>query len=370
MKKHLIAAAVAAAVAVPAAAQVTVSGTIDTGFGTQKITTAGATSKTNITGVNNRNATNVINFAATEDLGGGMRAEAFMSQGLNTETGSLAGRDTWAALQGGFGRLQVGRFTSTFETTTARFAVTGTTNTAGTVDFMFGSAAVGAASDAATTTFGTRVAYNSVSRGLSETAATGGGSHIQYTLPTVGGLTVAGAYAARKADWSGTAGSVDTVQTEITAVMAVSPILSIGLGVLNQEGRTEAATPVVTDIDMLSLGAEAKLGALTVKAGYIEREQKASNVTTKEVDANVLSLGVAFPVGATTLRAEILDGEDKADGTVNNKRDYSGHQLSATYAMSKRTSVYALSGATTSKGNTTARSTKREDFSVGLRHTF
>ena len=70
MKKHLLAIAVASAVAVPAMAQVSISGRIDTSI--QRAEDSAGKSTTRID--SNLLTTNEIVIAGTEDLGGGLKA--------------------------------------------------------------------------------------------------------------------------------------------------------------------------------------------------------------------------------------------------------------------------------------------------------
>jgi len=131
MKKHLIAAAVAAAVVAPAAMaqNVTVYGILDTGVqyfddGTDSY----------VRSVDNALATSRLGFRGSEDLGGGLKAEFQLEARLNpsagntkqtaaatstlsarnssnykaTETQQLFGRESWVGLSGGFGAIRLG----------------------------------------------------------------------------------------------------------------------------------------------------------------------------------------------------------------------------------------------------------------------
>jgi predicted porin len=121
MKKHLIAAAVAAAVAVPAAAQVTVYGTINAGISSTKTETSGVSSTSTTQGGEDYTSTSVIGFKGTEDLGGGLKALFDLQADLNPgngqvgSTSSAAGgqvlfnRLAYVGIEGGFGRVTVGR---------------------------------------------------------------------------------------------------------------------------------------------------------------------------------------------------------------------------------------------------------------------
>jgi predicted porin len=116
MKKHLIAAAVAAAVAVPAMAQnVSVYGTLEVGL--EKNRTTAAVSSTSVE--SHEFVSNRLGFRGEEDLGGGLKAFFRLESGLNTSdgtAGSAAGgtntlfdRGAEIGLAGAFGRIAVGK---------------------------------------------------------------------------------------------------------------------------------------------------------------------------------------------------------------------------------------------------------------------
>jgi hypothetical protein len=112
MKKHLIAAAVAGAFAVPAMAQVTVSGTYGVAYGKGLASAQGL-----------RVSDGHITFSAAEDLGGGMKAGASLELRLRGrvqdtvpavgETGAIqdigvGGRNASVSLSGPFGTIDGG----------------------------------------------------------------------------------------------------------------------------------------------------------------------------------------------------------------------------------------------------------------------
>ncbi len=95
MKKHLIAAAVAAAVAVPAMAQnVTMDGVIDSMYGSVDRGGTAATTGKFVGVVTNVFATSQMNIRGTEDLGGGVKAGFRLSR----QFGAAAGTDNGTAL--------------------------------------------------------------------------------------------------------------------------------------------------------------------------------------------------------------------------------------------------------------------------------
>lgn len=112
MKKQLIAAALAAAFAVPAVAQqATVYGVIDQAYRTTNPDT-GVSSKGVVSG---SFATSRIGIRGTEDLGGGLTASFTLEGGLNAVNGAagsgsnLFSRESSFTLSGGFGSITMGR---------------------------------------------------------------------------------------------------------------------------------------------------------------------------------------------------------------------------------------------------------------------
>jgi predicted porin len=122
MKKHLIALAVAGAVAAPAMAQnVTLYGNIVAGFtntdtaGSDNVTSAGGSSVSGSTGADRR-GTGVFGLKGSEDLGGGLKAGFVLEQSLNGANGKLNttgssfyfDRKAYVEVSGSFGTIQHG----------------------------------------------------------------------------------------------------------------------------------------------------------------------------------------------------------------------------------------------------------------------
>ena len=121
MKKHLIAAAVAAAVAVPAMAQnVTIGGYMEAGL----IQRDNADGSSNLT-TNQFQGTSNLRFSVSEDLGGGLKATVIAKTEINPSTGQASNsqspergaadayenywQEVTVGLSGGFGEVRVGR---------------------------------------------------------------------------------------------------------------------------------------------------------------------------------------------------------------------------------------------------------------------
>jgi len=384
MKKHLIAAAVAGAFAVPAMAQVTVSGTLDvTAYSSQKLSAnasavgVGAAQvgvKRYGTGILQGHggpsatgeatgsfATNTLNFTATEDLGGGLKVTAYLNQGITQTDGALATRDRWISMAGGFGSFQVGRFASHINNVVAAWTA-GTTNTQGSLGgFITG------------TLPGTSIAI-------------GGGSFsretnkpmIRYSTPNVNGF-VASADVAQgvTSDVSTLVGKAEISQQTINLSYAAGPISAVvALGKRDGEAEgTASVTGARTKADAKVFGASYDLGMARVSYARMEREDKtaAAGVAafTTVFDGGTNTIRVIIPAGALTLDASLYDGKDKS-AAAGTKIDLDGYQLSARYALSKRTYGYFVTGQNKAKATTTgvSASIKSSGSAVGIVHSF
>jgi predicted porin len=109
MKKHLIAAAVAGALAVPAMAQVTVYGIIEMGY---EQNDPGAGSSTSSIESNEFNSSR-FGLRGEEDLGGGMKAFFRLESGLDATNGTdgsvMFDRGAEVGISGGFGSVAFGK---------------------------------------------------------------------------------------------------------------------------------------------------------------------------------------------------------------------------------------------------------------------
>jgi predicted porin len=407
MKKHLIAVAVAAAVSAPVMAQnVTISGTVDvTGWsaGTASTGAAGAAAgqsakfkSTTNAGLGNGNggwSTSVLNFAGSEDLGGGLKASFFVNQSINANTGALGGRDRWLALDGAFGQLKAGRFQTAVEQGYGAFAVTGTTNSAGTSDstgFDLVAGTLGATQG--------RDALLGVSAGNAAAAAASAAlvtAHsdmtrqpgvLQFTTPKFSNISLTIEYIQNSVDRDGTLNdSDDTVkQTGMRADYSAGPLaISAAHGkrkVRAEEQAAAAAGPLDEHQAKVTwLGASYDLGVAKLFYAYGSREDKSTGnvLTTANAitsDVTVHNLGIQVPVGSVLLNASLYDGADKRGVGDADDRTLTGYQLGARYTLSKRTFAYLVHGENKNKddtpGNAVGDLSKIKQTGVGIVHTF
>ena len=345
MKKHLIAAAVAGALAVPAMAQVTVSGTMDVGILNQdKATSESATpvtTKVSETGNMSLNGTTEIVFSGSEDLGGGLKAGFKLAQGMDNAAASA--RDHFISLSGGFGGVRVGRFSPALEGDFAKFAGGITTNTHGTVDsnssFWTNRTAAG--------DFGRQ---NSV---------------IEYTSPKFAGATIKAAYANQKTDTSDNSTETEATGTDFSIGYRAGPLA----GFISVASREEVDAVGQKDkTDMNAVGVSYNFGMASVTVAHSTMKAKEDGAQTHK--GQLTGYGVKVPMGAITLQVSAYSGEDKKAGGIDGKEKLKGHQIGVLYALSKRTTVYAIQGLDQDDDADVAGKDKDEEYSIGITHKF
>lgn len=325
MKKRLAAAAAClAAVAAQAQTNVTLYGVIDIGIAHESGGPAKVT-KVDGSGIHSGNR---WGLRGVEDLGGGLAAVFTLESGFNSDTGApaqgglLFGRQSFVGLRGGFGTFTAGRHY------TPHFLA------ADSLDPLDGISA-------------------GVFNLLRRTVRTD--NTLMYTSPVLGGFTGQLAYGLG----------------EVAGDTSASRVFGAGLAY--------AAGPLVvkyayhngrnaTDTDSTRnsyLGGRYDFGvARAIVAYQMEKGLGA-------IEANSLVLGAQVPFGPHTLMAMAIRKDDKA-ATNNDARTLA---LAYTYALSKRTNLYA-SVLRIRNENTLVYRTKAGDgvgdreFNVGIRHRF
>lgn len=116
MKRSLLLAAAATVAASSAMAQsnVTIYGRLNVSVERQKteLSAEGVTFSESVWAL--QNAASRIGFKGTEDLGGGLKASFLLEHGFDVDTGAATqgtnfwARESWVALEGGFGRVRLG----------------------------------------------------------------------------------------------------------------------------------------------------------------------------------------------------------------------------------------------------------------------
>jgi predicted porin len=381
MKKTLIALA-AVAVSSAAMAQVTVSGVLDVqAVNNSKLTemATGVTTETRTNTAapgNNGWSTSQVAITVVEDLGNGLKATANINTGLNGGLSAFADRDRSLSLSGGFGTVRIGRFTPASDGSGNFYAAT--SSTAGSGD------------------------------GLTS-AGNGRQNVMQYTTPTMGGLTAAVTYASGKADKTALEGKGGAGLTGLNLSYVQGP-LSLGAGTSTTTVNIEAAASTegfcllsvsstgtaliaagtacaedtrITGSDAVAaketkdkqqyVGASYNLGVATVVANY--RTGKVSSAGVNSADIRLTTFGVTVPMGAVTLAATMYTGKDAVSAaSTTDGFKLKGNQISARYALSKRTFAYVAQGRADKNRDaanaTTGVATVTKETTAGLVHSF
>jgi predicted porin len=172
---------------------------------------------------------------------------------------------------------------------------------------------------------------------------------------------------------------VTTASGAITDVGATDVCGSAGA--LTGMVRFTGANPVGENKAKAALqwfGASYDLGMAKISAAHVTRKDEttvaAAGTAAINSDIAVTSFGVSVPMGKITLAASAYQGTNKNTAATTDDMKLSGNQISARYAMSKRTTAYAFMGTNETKRdgatNTTSPTRKATTTAVGLMHSF
>lgn len=269
-----------------------------------------------------------LGFKGTEDLGGGLKANFVLEQGIDLTNGQAAGfdRQAFLGLSGGFGAVQFG-------------------NTYTALDDINGAANSGFDS-ALSATSGVWVGYNS-----------NPGSNIKYITPTFGGFSAA---ASMNLDDNGSAARVASLQGAYNN----GPIYA------GAAYQSDKQTTAGVDARHVLVNGSYDLGSVKLLGSYRNVQRAAAfgavypNVAGSG-RTDEFQFGVDVPLSsAMTLSAGYAQSKDAAGGVQLEKR--TGLGLALGYSMSKRTTVYA--GVQQAKAKMAG--TKDHLAAVGVNHNF
>ena len=342
MKKSLIAVAALAAVgAASAQSSVTLYGVVDTGYGVVQTKTeqGGVTTKTRTTGLMSGNLSGSRwGLKGQEDLGNGLSAVFNVEAGFNSVNGDFTdgfNRRSVVGLKGSFGQVLLGRDYTPMDTI-------------GGGDYF-------QASDLVTGDDEFGGLYTARANGIHYSGEFGG----------VGVKAFAG-YNDTKKTVSGVA--TDRQRDEgygVGVTYAGGPFM---VGAAVQQFRAKDAVATYSKNTEYGLGASYDFTAAKLYAHYIANDFQTPN----EKPLQQFGLGVTVPFGAFTLGGQYAYNYYKA-GT-NSKAKGHDFVLQGTYALSKRTDVYARAARVDSwKQKTSGHSvmkTNTDNFAVGIRHRF
>lgn len=337
MKKSFLALAVLGAFAGVACAQtsVTVYGIVDAAIVAESGGAAGSVTKL----TSGAASASRLGFRGTEDLGGGLSANFVLETGITIDTGGSApgvtaanpqglvfGRQSYVGLTGNFGAVSLGRqYTPHYLVLVAADP--------------FGNGFAGRAGNMMAVS-GTRM-----------------DNAIKYATPNLGGFSADVAYGFGEVVGN-TSGSR---ALGFAAGYAKGPVyVRLGYHSLNNAAASDNAKNTL-------LAGTYDFGAAKAHLAY------AVNKGTGIIDNTDLLVGVTVPFGANKIMASYIRKNDKSAAN----KDADQWALGYTYALSKRTDLYAAyarisnkNGATFIVGNGTETGSGDKAFNLGIRHSF
>ena len=365
MKKSLLALAVLGAFAGAASAQssVTLYGTMDLGLVRQ-------------TGTDWRldsgNGISQLGFRGVEDLGGGMAGIFDLRTRLSPESGGQDGsnnkRPFWQSisavgLQGGFGKVLVGRMLTAFQ------APVNSTDPWGTEQQGVPFLPAGYSSEPAGT-------LNQDGAGL------GRADVITYTTPSLGGFGVAVSVGPKRSNDTGTGITHPNALFGLWASYAAGPLYIGGGTEKNRDGDKIAmllgsydfgvvkVMGGVAQVDALSNHASLVPASVTVSsAGVVTGVAQATDTLLAGKKGQNMNFGLVAPFGPFV--AKFGYGRRKAETatTAAYQQETNKVAVGADYILSKRTNLYTSYGQQRVKTSATATTTtKGLDF--GIKHNF
>lgn len=336
MKKILAISALLASGAALAQSSVTIYGIADMNLASRKSADTGdRTTTLNSSGIYESR----IGFKGSEDLGGGLKANFQLEQGIALNTGATNGfsRQSWVGLSGGFGTFKAGKAWSAFD------EIAGASQAA--LNSMF--------------------APNAGGVWLTGSYKDNPTSGLYYETPVFGGVSGAVSY--------GLGDAGDGSVASMFVKYASGPVYA-GLALQNEKG-TDASEP----IKYTRVNGSYDLGAAKLLASYGRVAFDGKSTKEWQLGVNV-PLGSAWLISGGVAQSKGgITGYSPADNyigkTVNVTAagapdvERTGYGIAAFYSMSKRTRLYGgfqanttkVPGAPDAKGNVVA---------VGVLHFF
>jgi predicted porin len=379
MKKLLIASAALAMVAGTAQAQssVTVYGSIDTGYSSHESKTAAGVKTTNAGIAQSSDVTSRWGMRGSEDLGGGLKANFNVETGigsgsngaLNSNTDAagawvnttvLGNRAMWASIVTAGGLEIRGGLQNQFIRDAALNNADGTTNVVGNI--LAGNSSV----------FANR--HNAISvtqtMGAVKFGAAMTGKSTEVTNATdvdAGkGYELMARYAQGPLQLDGAYRKVDTSAAAVAAVNAV--VAATSSNTINGVLGSAAVAATGTETETTVISGSYNFGPVKAFAGY-GTQDILNTISNAKSEREVMTFGVNGNVNAKTqLFATYSTGETKANATAE-ALDIDGYVVGARYSLSKRTTAYAIYGATDTNQTTTT-VTKVKQYAFGLNHAF
>lgn len=336
MKKSLLALAVFGAFAGTAAAQVTVYGQLEVGYGSRTATNAAGIDTTETSGVQGDIlGASRFGVRGSEDLGNGLKGVFALETGVDT-TGVTtpfngAARLAYVGLQGGFGTITIGRDNNPIHSVAAASDVDGRNRFSSTGQL-----------------------YDGTNRA----------NAITYTSPSMGGFTARAQISNQSNETrDGTTGvrTADTTDRTVSlaAAYANGP-MTLGVGFENQDGET-----TLNDRKTWIVGGAYDLKVVKLFANAQRRTVDRGTVggTVAGQKNSEYNFGVTAPIGAFTLVGSVGRNKQERPGVAD--VDGTDYNVGANYSLSKRTFAYAR----VARYDTFNRA-ENTGYQIGVRHAF
>ena len=358
MKKSFLALALMGAFSGAAFAQssVTIYGIVDAGF--QSLDNGTAAGRFNKLQSGQQNGSR-LGFKGTEDLGGGLKANFVLEQGLNIDDGSSAqgrtfGRRSTVGLSGDFGSVDLGRdksptfkFFDAYDPFGSGYINSG--NGLSNLYFIGGSSTV-----AGTAAGSTGRPSNSI---------------FYYTPGNLNGFSASAQYGFGEAAGDNTAGRSLGLNLGYTI-----GALNVGYSFVKDNAQALAAGPINAK--------KANTVAATYDFGVAKPVviyQKVEDEAALALDQKIFTLGVTAPIDASNqviaTYTKIKDSTRLSTANLSTVGDAKQFAIGYSYSFSKRTNLYAAYANTTQDANSqkagaAVKGADVKELTVGVRHQF
>jgi len=353
MKKHVIAAAIAAAVAAPAAmaGAPTVYGQINMSLDSVSIKDAGVTDKQN-SGVRVTSNASRVGIKGSEDLGNGLKAIYKIEWGVNVAgekdgsykaAESLSARNAYVGLAGGFGAVLMGRHDTPFKMAQP------------------------------TDTFNDGYGDNKPMAGGLGLYSAGGELRVSnvlaYVSPSFGGVKFVGALVPKETNGDA------TKESGISDVYSAALMYGSKKKGLYLSGAVTGASKDATGIKGFTsyrLAAQYTMGALMANVMYQDFDFSGFKADADGVfvDGSNWQMNLAYTIGAATLKGKY----SAVDYDFKGKKDGSAYALGVDYSLGKKTTAYieyvATDNFSPESGSYGVKKSEDTYISVGLLHKF
>ena len=380
MKKTLVALAALAATTAFAQSSVEIYGVVDQGLTMKSLadtrTTHGSEIMYKQNGVGDTQAGSRLGFRGTEEISPGLKATFTLEYGLDPSTdagvgnhsnGAGVNRQSFVGLISNLGTIKLGRqYTLHHDNQGSGDPAGNLNNFAGYIGGLDSLIRINNAVTVVSPTFSGLTFSAQVGVSETVTQSTNGATATADKAGRLGGIRLAYANGPLAVSYAKeVVGNVTTAAGAFFAPATMTNTIA-SYGALGVSGSDRTAQSLAGSFDL----GVAKLFFVNNNTKYENALAPASDTTYK---AN--TVGVQVPVGATTLIASAGRGKM---GTVDdtNYRDVKGYQLGASYALSKRTNLYAYQGQTKVLNGGSANAATLDDgftfkaTAVGVRHSF